>query len=439
MSSESVIKPESPEKKIFSMEHDSEDFPEGGFGWCVVAGAWVAMSSAFGMLNSFAVYQTYYQTLLYPHEGAFKLSLIGSLQGFCILIMAVPSSSMLESLGATKSLAIGTLVQIFLFMMMLLTNLVWQLFLTQGLLFGFGSGIVYLTAFAVVVQWFKTKKALAVGICSTGSSVGGVFWPIAVRRLINEVGFSWTNRILGFIYMPMAVVMVLTLRQRVPFGHGEKKQWKVARLTNKIQFLKNKLFLVLLLSFTIENLGLYPGLFYIDVNGERLQKKLGHALVKNDYLVSILNSTSFLGRLLPGILADRLGRLNVLIPLLALTGILPFAMWIPAQSSERVLIAYAALWGFCSGAEVSLFPVVIPQMFGLKDNHTRLALFFAIGAIGGLFGPMICGAFIPVESNSNGTEGFAKVAIFVGATLLGGAAILAWVRLHVNPRLTAVL
>ncbi|KAF9805037.1 hypothetical protein IEO21_09209 [Rhodonia placenta] len=96
----------SSELSAASMEHDSEkkneelrnrppsveapgapsaldDFPEGGLrAWSVVWGGFFAFIATFGMVNSYGVFQDYYQTSLMAHSSSSTIALIGALQLF---------------------------------------------------------------------------------------------------------------------------------------------------------------------------------------------------------------------------------------------------------------------------------------------------------------------------------------------------------------------
>src|SRR5271156_6319583 len=54
---------------------------------------------------------------------------------------------------------------------------------------------------ACLSHWFRRKRALAMGIVYSGSSIGGVVWPILMSHLLNNpsIGFKWSLRIAGFI------------------------------------------------------------------------------------------------------------------------------------------------------------------------------------------------------------------------------------------------
>src|SRR4051794_29595394 len=60
--------------------------------------------------------------------------------------------------------------------------------------------------------WFNQKRGAALGIAFTGSSIGGVVFPIMVSRLIPQIGFGWTMRICAFLIMFMLIIANLTMR-----------------------------------------------------------------------------------------------------------------------------------------------------------------------------------------------------------------------------------
>jgi MFS transporter, MCT family, aspergillic acid transporter len=64
--------------------------------------------------------------------------------------------------------------------------------------------------------WFNKKRGAAFGALSTGSSLGGVIFPIMVSRLIREVGYGWAMRISAFLILFLLIVANLTVKSRLP-------------------------------------------------------------------------------------------------------------------------------------------------------------------------------------------------------------------------------
>lgn len=60
-------------------------------------------------------------------------------------------------------------------MMLSICSEYWQIFLAQGIVVGFGGGMLYIPAIALVTTQFSTKRPLAVGLASSGSSIGEFF------------------------------------------------------------------------------------------------------------------------------------------------------------------------------------------------------------------------------------------------------------------------
>ncbi|GKZ25161.1 hypothetical protein AbraIFM66951_001144 [Aspergillus brasiliensis] len=87
---------------------------------------------------------------------------------------------------------------------------------------------------------------------------------------------------------------------------------------------------------------------------------LDHTLA---YALSIfLNLGAAPGRFLPGLVADRLGRFNVLVVTSVVCAALTLALWITSGADMAAIVCYAALFGFWSSAAISLTPVCISQV-----------------------------------------------------------------------------
>jgi len=91
----------------------------------------------------------------------------------------------------------------------------YQLLLAQGICSPLGASLVFSPALSCVATWFDKRRALAFGIVSSGSSLGGVVFPTMLSRLLPTIGFGWTLRIAAFIILTLLVVANLTVRSRI--------------------------------------------------------------------------------------------------------------------------------------------------------------------------------------------------------------------------------
>ncbi|CAO1638000.1 unnamed protein product [Sympodiomycopsis kandeliae] len=77
----------------------------------------------------------------------------------------------------------------------------YQLLLCQGLGLGLCFGMLMNLTVGVPAHWFRTRRAIAMGVMAAGSSVGGVAFPIVVSKLTTSIGFGWAMRVVGFIIL----------------------------------------------------------------------------------------------------------------------------------------------------------------------------------------------------------------------------------------------
>jgi len=124
------------------------------------------------------------------------------------------------------------------------------------------------------------------------------------------------------------------------------------------------------------------------------------------YLLAIANAGSGLGRISSGILADRVGALTVIAPLTLLCAIMTY-IW-PFVTTKGSLTAIGIIYGFCSGAYVSLLVVPVVMMGDIHDAGRRTGIALTCMALGAITGPPISGAI------ADATGGFKAVGYYAG-------------------------
>jgi len=124
------------------------------------------------------------------------------------------------------------------------------------------------------------------------------------------------------------------------------------------------------------------------------------------YLVSIANAGSGFGRISSGFFADKFGPLTLMAPPTLLCAIVTY-VW-PFATTKASLVAIAVIYGFCSGAYISLLLLPVVVMGDMHDAGRRTGTAMTVIALGAIVGPPISGAIAQT------TGGFKAVGYYAG-------------------------
>ncbi|KAF8214625.1 MFS general substrate transporter [Mycena galopus ATCC 62051] len=378
----------------------ADDYPDGGIrAWVVVFGAFCACFSSWGYLNSWAVFQAYYQQGVLHRYTPSEIAWIGSSQhslGFLpgILCGLLFDKGLFRLIYVPASLlvVVGTFL-------VPLCKVYWHFLLCQGLMIGLGCGVIFSFAVNVLTQWWKRRRGIAVGIAASGGAFGGCFFPIVVRKLLAEAGFAWTFRILGFILMfTLGIANLCVFRRQSASKTGNSFGLRV---------LRNPAFALWTTSGFFTVLGGFTILTYVSTTAISIGMSRDFAF----YIVAVINGSMGVGRIFCGWSADRIeGPLNVIIPMSALMGAITIA-W-PFCRTVRSLITISTIYGFSLGAFSSLCLVVSAGMGGADDRGLRIGILNTVLGIGSLCGPPLGGL---LKSTDLGYKG---VGFYGGVHLL---------------------
>ncbi|KAJ3565582.1 hypothetical protein NP233_g7544 [Leucocoprinus birnbaumii] len=378
-----------PEQRI-----PDDDFPDGGLrAWLVVFGGACNCYATFGYVNSWGIFQAYYQETVLKEYSPSTIAWIGSVQYALVFLPGLVVGRLFD-LGYFRSvfLSCSILLIVATFLIAECTQY-WQFLLCQGFAVGLACGGIFGPSGAIVAHWFKKRRGRALGFIAMGSSVGGTTLPIAAKNLIPRVGFPWTIRIIGFILLFVVGICNLTMKRRLPPVNVK------GGLFNLKAF-KDPAFSIYCASSFIIFLGLYTVLTYVNVSATQLGSSPDLAF----YFVAFANASSMFGRWMSGLLADSIGHLNIMIPFTLFAGILTYA-W-PFTHSTASLIVVTVIYGFCSGTYVSLLTAPIMTFGGEGDVGRRIGMFMTITALGAVAGPPISGAI------NAATGGFEAVGLY---------------------------
>ncbi|KAI1105737.1 MFS general substrate transporter [Jackrogersella minutella] len=385
------------------------EVPDGGLdAWLQVLGAFTVMLATFGLVNSFGVYQTYYETELLKTSTSSDISWIGSLQGALLMLGGVVSGPLFDAGHFHALTAAGLFLVLFGLFMTSLCASYWQVLLAQGVCVGLGCGFLFLPSAAILSQYFARRRALVLGIQSAGSPIGGIIFPVVFSRLQPEIGFAWATRVIAFILLALAVVPLVFMRPRVPPPRHKRAFFDRDAL-------REPPFLAFAGAGLFAFLGLYVPFFYIQLYS--LRRGIAGAGL-SAYLVTLLNAGSVLGRILPNFAADYLGSMNMLAGMTLGASVLAFG-WFGVGDLAGTVV-FALLFGFFNGGVTSLPPSAVVSLTpDLSRLGTRMGMVFSSMGLAVLVGTPIAGAILTdVDDDAlwKGLIGFCAATL-----LLGGA------------------
>ncbi|XP_023246742.1 uncharacterized protein LOC106643525 [Copidosoma floridanum] len=177
--------------------------PDGGYGWVVVAAAFMVNLIADGITFSFGV--IYHEFLKYFGEGKATTSWIGSLFMAMPLLSGPIASFLTDRYGCRRVTIAGSILATSGFVVSYFATSLEMLILTFGVLAGFGLSLCFVAAVVIVAYYFEKRRSFATGLSVCGSGIGTFIFPPLIQRLLEEYGWRGTTLILSGLFLNLAV------------------------------------------------------------------------------------------------------------------------------------------------------------------------------------------------------------------------------------------
>ncbi|HAQ37074.1 MAG TPA: MFS transporter [Saprospirales bacterium] len=285
-------------------------------------------------------------------------------------------------------------------------------FIFVGIVGGAGIGIGYVVPIAVGMRWYPDKKGLITGLAVAGFGFGATIWMALADKLGNlggghfleSFGISTTFIIYGVAYL--VLVVIGSLWMKFPPDGWKPKGWNppvvnsAKPIAGQIDFtsaemLRTPQFYLILLTFAF---GASAGLMSIGLmklwpmqalveSGVSQEAASSMATLAMGVFFALFNG---LGRILWGMISDKIGRKLSIIIMTATQGVFVYLFQYMA-GSELTLYLFAILIGFNFGGNFALFPTMTADTFGTKFVGQNYGWVFLAYAVGGIFGPIMGG------------------------------------------------
>ena len=303
---------------------------------------------------------------------------------FCLIM--VPAGRMQDKLGPRLVAAIGgVLVGAGMIVASLMGDSQIGWIIGFGIFAGAGIGFGYASATPPAVKWFPAAKTgLIAGLVVSGFGLASVYIAPLGNFLIARYGIETTAMAFGIGFF-FVVVGLAQLLKAPPAGYIPSGQPPKAVNDNKkedfapSEMLRTWQFYLLWFMYAC---GAGAGLMVISV-----AKNLGKVSGAGVMAVTALAIGNGTGRIIAGVLSDKLGRKATMFIFFVLQAIMVVLLAMAAKggamSTASILSCLAALVGANYGSNLSLFPSATKDFYGLKNFGMNYGLVFTAWGIGG--------------------------------------------------------
>ncbi|MCY8232612.1 OFA family MFS transporter [Priestia endophytica] len=313
-----------------------------------------------------------------------------SITSFALAFATLFAGRLQEKWGIRKLIALsGFILGLGLILTSQVSSLL-MLYLLAGIVVGFADGTAYITSLSNLIKWFPNRKGLISGVSVSAYGLGSLIFKYINTALINHVGISQTFFYWGIIVMVMVVGGSLLLREAIieetPMN-AENTQNKRG-YTVKEMLVTKEAYLLFIMFFTACMSGLYLISIVKDI-GVQLAN-LNVAVAANAVaMIAIFNTV---GRLILGSLSDKVSRLKVIASTFLITAIAVLMLSF-VQLNYGIFFACVAVIAFCFGGNITIFPAIVGDFFGLKNHNKNYGIVYQGFGLGALAGSFI-GAFL---------------------------------------------
>lgn len=321
-----------------------------------------------------------------------KVAVTFSITSFTLAFSTLLAGKIQDKIGIRKLISIAGIVLGIGLLLSSRVNSLSMLYVTAGVIVGAADGIAYITSLSNCIKWFPEKKGLISGVSVGAYGTGSLIFKYVNASLISSKGVS-----VAFLYWGVtAMILIIIGAQLIKDAPNRTCAANDSNYNNFTVFemLKTKqAYLLFIVFFTACMSGLYLIGIVKDI-GVQLAG-LTPALAANAVaMVAIFNTA---GRIILGALSDRVGSIKVVLFTLTFTAISVFILG-TIHLNFGIYFACVAGIAFCFGGNITVFPPIVGNFFGLNNQTKNYGIVyqgFGLGALSGTLIATLVGGFKP--------------------------------------------
>ncbi|MFZ2949306.1 MAG: OFA family MFS transporter [Desulfuromonadaceae bacterium] len=397
-------------------------------GWTVVS-AGLAINLALGVLYAWSVFKGAIKASIEkggPDAFQWDIASINDPYAICCLAFAfsmILAGKCQDKIGPARTALIGGVLVGAGFMLMAFSSSYLSWVLGFGVLAGSGFGFGYSAATPPALKWFSpSKTGLIAGIVVGGFGIAPVYIAPLASYLIGAFGIPKAMMFLGIgftiVVCGLSFVLANPPQGFVPAEPADPGPLAKLNASKPVvnasvsEMLRNYKFYVLWITFFI---GSGAGLMVIGSVAGLAKKSMGPMAFVAVAIMAIGNAG---GRVIAGVLSDKIGRRATLFIMLSMQAVMMFiAMTVINSGSAVLLVLLASFIGFNYGSNLCLFPSFAKDYWGTKNYGLNYGALFTAWGVGGF----VMGKVSEMINAQPG--GLGKSFMLSGLLLAGGAAL----------------
>jgi MFS family permease len=390
----------------------------GGYGYSVVGAASVIMVLIFAVHYAFGIFfkpvLTEFGWTRAMTAGAFSLVWIS--QGFVSILMG----GLNDRVGPRIVLTVcGALIGTG-FLLMSRIGALWQLYLFYGVIVGAGLGGTFVPLTSTTARWFVARRGLMTGIVTAGVGVGAFIGPPIANWLISTYEWRRSYSILGAVVLTGVLVGAQFLRRdpadvgRTPYAAGGDPGAAIRRVATGLllhEAMRSRMFWIVFAAFFCYGFSLQAIMLHLAPHATDLGIRASTAAG----ILAAIGGASIVGKIVLGIIADRVGNKHVYIGSFVL--MITALVWLLVIRDAWALYAFALLFGFAYGGLATAHSPLVAWLFGMKQHGLIFGVSFNGWTIGCAAGPIVAGYVFDVTHSYQTAFAICAVMAAVGLAL----------------------
>lgn len=315
-------------------QHEAKWNEQNGlYGYVIIFEGFVSSISTDGSLYSFGIFFSEYVRDF--GSSLATTSWIGSTAASCHTLFAFHVGYLCDLYGFRVVMLIGALLSGISYLISSYCNTIWQLILSQGILYGIGASFAFNSGLPIVGQWFSKRRGFAFGIAGSGSGIGQFIFSLLTGYFISEYGWRLALRYLALIIGGSLLLCALMMRNIHVKDEISRNTPKVRPnlLKSLMELCNDRYFFLLYVGYVFVSFGFSMPYAYIPIYAQTK----GMSINDSYFLLSIVGLSSTFGRIAIGYLADIFGRLFMIRISILISAIFTF-LWIDFDSFSTLLL-----------------------------------------------------------------------------------------------------